>query len=339
MNISWDNITGHKSNIERLKTLCREDMVPHSMLFCGIDGIGKKMAAQAMAATLLCHHPVNGSACGGCPSCKALIAGTHPDFFTVEPEVKKGNGTIVIDLIREMQGKIARVPIMSKARAVIIDDAQTMNDAAANSLLKTIEEPGGQIYFILVTNSIMALLDTIISRCMREEFAGLSPEDISSVLVKQGIPLHQANYLSTFADGSVRQAMLLNDEEGASLQKSAVDFFEACATGELDMERVWSEGKSLGTMGKQDKLKLRQWFGFLAMVLRDQLVLYSGSEVTLYNQTDISRINKLTGQLTHNQLIAILRLVRDYQGRLRYSVEPQLTVESFIIKVKTLLED
>ncbi|MBQ1856132.1 MAG: DNA polymerase III subunit, partial [Anaerovibrio sp.] len=186
MNISWDNITGHKLNIERLKTLCREDMVPHSMLFCGIDGIGKKMAAQAMAATLLCHHPVNGSACGECPSCKALIAGTHPDFFTVEPEIKDGNGTILINLIREMQGKIARVPIMSKVRAVIIDDVQTMNDAAANSLLKTIEEPGGQIYFILVTNSIMALLDTIISRCMREEFAGLSPEDISSVLVKQG---------------------------------------------------------------------------------------------------------------------------------------------------------
>jgi DNA polymerase-3 subunit delta' len=118
-----------------------------------------------------------------------------------------------------------------------------------------------------------------------------------------------------------------------------VDFFEACATGELDMEKVWNEGKSLGTMGKKDKLKLRQWFGFLAMVIRDQLVLYSGSEVTLYNQTDISRINKLTGQLTHNQLIAILKLVREYQGRLRYSVNPQLMVESFIIKVKTLLED
>ncbi|WP_027406064.1 DNA polymerase III subunit delta' [Anaerovibrio sp. RM50] len=336
MNISWSNITGHKQNIERLKTLCREDMVPHSMLFFGIDGIGKMLAAQAMAATLLCHHPVDGNACGECPSCKALIAGTHPDFFTVEPEEK---GIITIGSVREMQGKIARVPIMSKVRAVIIDDAQTMNDAAANSLLKTIEDPGGEIYFILVTNSTMALLETIISRCMREEFAGLSPEDISSVLVKQGVAEQQARYLATFADGSVRQAILLNDEEGTSLQKSAVEFFENCAGHELDMEMVWSQGKSLGALGKKEKDKLKQWFSFLAMVIRDQLVLYSGSEIILYNQTDISRINKLTGQLSQHQLIALLKLVREYQGRLRYSVSPQLMVESFIIKVKTLLED
>ncbi|ORU00893.1 DNA polymerase III delta prime subunit [Anaerovibrio sp. JC8] len=339
MNISWNNITGHKSNIERLTTLCREDMVPHSMLFCGIDGIGKKLAAQAMAATLLCHNPVEGAACGECPSCRALLAGTHPDFFTVEPERKKGNANIVIDSIREMQGKIARVPIMSKVQAVIIDDAQTMNEAAANSLLKTIEEPGGQVYFILVTNSLMALLDTIISRCMREEFAGLSSEDISTVLVQQGVAEYQANYLAAFADGSVRHAMLLNDEEGIALQKSAVEFFEACVNHGLDMEKVWSEGSRLGAMGKENKARLKQWFSFLSMVIRDQLVLYSGSEVSLYNQTDIARINQLAGQLSQNRLIAMLKLVREYQGRLRYNIVPQLMVESFIIKVKDLLED
>ena len=339
MNIYWNNITGHKVNIERLKTLCREDMVPHSMLFSGIDGIGKRLAAQAMAATLLCHSPVEGGACGHCPSCRALLSDTHPDFFTVVPQVKKGTAGIFIDDIREMQGKVARVPILSASRVVIIDDAQTMNDAAANSLLKTIEEPGGQIYFILITNSIMAMLDTIISRCMREDFAGLSPEDISAVLVDQGISRQQANYLAAFADGSVRHAMLLNDEEGLSLQKTAMEFFSACAGRNLDMDMVWRLGTELGEMGKADRDKLRQWFSFLAMAIRDELVVYSGSGVTLYNQQDSFRINELAGQLTGHQLIAMLRLVREYQGRLRYRVSTRLMVESFAIKIKDLLED
>ncbi|MBQ1856104.1 MAG: DNA polymerase III subunit delta' [Anaerovibrio sp.] len=336
MNILWNSIVGHQGNIDRLKLLCRENKVPHAMLFCGIDGIGKKKVAQALAGAILCHNPVHGTACGECPSCKALLADIHPDFFQVLPEVKAGSGVIRIDAIRGMQEKIARLPILSRQRVVIIDDAQTMNEAASNCLLKTIEEPGEEIYFILITNSVMALLDTIISRCTREEFAGLSADVISSVLEQQGISKDKADYLAGFADGSVHQAMLLNDEEGISLQQAAMQFFSACTEKRLDMEAVWNEGKKLGSY---DKGQLKQWFSFYIMLIRDQLVLYSGSQVPLYNQIDIRKINDFTGQLTQLELIRLLKLAREYQGRLRYSVSLRLMMESFIIKVKDLLED
>ena len=310
--------------------------MPHSMLFCGIDGVGKRLVAEAMAAAILCHNHVDGTACGRCPSCQALLAGTHPDFFQVVPDENTSSPIIKIEAIRQMQDKIARLPILSRQRVVIIDDSQTMNEAASNCLLKTIEEPGEQIYFILVTNSVMALLDTIISRCMREEFAGLSSEEITSLLVKRGLSAERADYLAGFADGSVRQAILLNDEEGMSLQQSAMRFFSACVDKRLDMEMVWQEGKNFDGM---DKSQLSQWFSFLIMVLRDELVLYSGSQVKLYNQQDIAKISQFTGRISQSKLTAFLKLAREYQGRLRYRVASRLMMESFVIKVKDLLEE
>ena len=310
--------------------------MPHSMLFCGIDGVGKRLVAEAMTAAILCHNHVDGTACGRCPSCQALLAGTHPDFFQVVPDENASSPIIKIEAIRQMQDKIARLPILSRQRVVIIDDSQTMNEAASNCLLKTIEEPGEQIYFILVTNSVMALLDTIISRCMREEFAGLSSEDIASLLVQKGLSAERANYLASFADGSVRQAILLNDEEGMSLQQSAMRFFSACVDKRLDMEMVWQEGKNFDGI---DTSQLSQWFSFLIMILRDELVLYSGSPVKLYNQQDIAKISKFTGRISQSKLTAFLKLAREYQGRLRYRVASRLMMESFVIKVKDLLEE
>ncbi|MCR5177169.1 MAG: DNA polymerase III subunit delta' [Anaerovibrio sp.] len=336
MNIFWKNIIGHERNIDRLKLLCSEDRVPHSMLFCGIQGIGKRLVAESMAAAILCHNPIAGTACGECPSCKALMADIHPDFFQVQPEVKKGSELIKIEAIREMQEKISRMPVVSKQRVVIIDDAQTMNDAAANCLLKTIEEPGGQIYFILITNSVMAMLTTIISRCMREDFGGLESQDVVKVLVQKGIDDKQASYLAGFADGSVGQGLLLNDEEGSSLHNSAMKFFTACAQSVVDMELAWMLGRELG---EKDKGQLQQWFGFFIMLLRDQLVLYSGSDIILYNQMDMGRLGNLAGGLSQRKLLAILKLAREYQGRLRYSVNNRLLAESFIVRVKDIVED
>ena len=201
MNIFWDNIVGHKHNIDELRLLCSEDMVPHSMLFCGIDGIGKQMVAKAMAAAILCHSPHDGIPCGECASCKALLSDIHPDFFQLVPDETGSSPIIKIETIRDMQDKIARLPILSKQRVVIINDAQTMNEAAANCLLKTIEEPGGQIYFILITNSVMALLDTIISRSsLRANSSTLSQ---SSKGFRQRLTAEMTRFSSTFTPFSL----------------------------------------------------------------------------------------------------------------------------------------
>ena len=99
MNIFFNKVVGHERNIERLRLLCHDDKVPHSLLFSGIDGIGKKIVAEAMAASILCHNPKDGNACGECPSCKALLSDIHPDFFRVVPEETASDFIIKIETL------------------------------------------------------------------------------------------------------------------------------------------------------------------------------------------------------------------------------------------------
>ena len=79
MNMQWNNIVGHKQVITQLCLMQQEDRIPHAMLFCGTDGVGKSLVAEALAAAILCHAPVHNQACGHCKVCQALVAGTHPD--------------------------------------------------------------------------------------------------------------------------------------------------------------------------------------------------------------------------------------------------------------------
>lgn len=88
MNMQWNNIVGHKQVVAQLCLMQQEDRVPHSMLFCGTDGVGKSLVAEAMAAAILCHAPVNNQACGHCKACQALAAGTHPDFSRFSRKAK-----------------------------------------------------------------------------------------------------------------------------------------------------------------------------------------------------------------------------------------------------------
>ena len=237
MNMQWNNIVGHKQVLAQLCLMQQEDRVPHAMLFCGTDGVGKSLVAEAMAAAILCHAPVNNQACGHCKACRALAAGTHPDFFQIQPESEtKAAPAIRIEAVRKLQEEIARIPLLSERRVVIMQEADKMNEAAANCLLKTIEEPSGQIVFILLTSRPSALLDTIISRCMRVEFGILQPEELVAILHQQGIEEPLAGKLASIADGSVSKALAMQDEELLNLQTQAFDLAFAAGQGNVQSQ-------------------------------------------------------------------------------------------------------
>jgi len=129
----------------------------HAYLFIGNEQ--QTLAqAQALAAYILCDE---GQACGHCPSCRKLARGNHPDLFMVEPQ----GLSVKIAQIRQIQKYINLLSYEGRAAVVIIKDAQTMQPAAANSLLKSLEEPPAGVYFILLASSAAAILPTIISRC------------------------------------------------------------------------------------------------------------------------------------------------------------------------------
>ena len=334
MNRQWKDIVGHKELIGRLQAMQMEERIPHAMLFCGAEGVGKTLAAEALAAALLCHEPDHGQCCGRCPACLALKAGTHPDYFLLQPESSgKAAKSIKIEAVRELQAGIARVPLLSRCRAVIIQEAEKMNEAAANCLLKTIEEPEGQAVFILLTSAPAALLDTIISRCMRVEFGILQLDELQEVLCRQGLDRQEAQRLAAVADGSAARAMALREPEVQELHQKA--FHLAERAGRLPVEEMLQLAKDMSGYSRE---QLIQWLGFLAMLYRDLLVLYSGGGLPLYNQPDVQKLSALLARYPQHRLLALLRLVQGYQKRLRSNVNLQLCLEGFLIKLEDLMQ-
>lgn len=184
----------------------------HAYLFAGPEGLGKSEAALAFAAALAC--PTRG--CGVCETCRRVVAGLHPDVDIVSPE----GAVITIDQIREVNSEVVRRPFEASVRVFILLDAHTMMEAAANALLKTLEEPPRHAHFILVTDSPQKLPQTVVSRCQRVPFTPVpSPLLAAHLRDVYGVSEIDALAFARVAHGSPVYARGLASDPGARAQR------------------------------------------------------------------------------------------------------------------------
>lgn len=142
------------------------DRVPHALLLSGAEGIGKLNLALCFANYLLCTGPrIPQFRCGRCDACRLMAAGTHPDLIRVEPA--EAGKPVTIDQIRDLSNTLSLMSQYNRYRIVLFRDADRLNLAAANALLKTLEEPGKDTVLILITARFWDLPATIRSRCQR----------------------------------------------------------------------------------------------------------------------------------------------------------------------------
>ena len=226
------DILGQEKASSYLKQLVRSQKVPGALLFFGPDGVGKRLAALEFAKALNCVDEAarkNGDACGVCANCEAIDKGTNPDVtfvdFTYQArlEVKKDFTSkgyaeelekeitkqqhISVDTIRDVTAKSQQKAVGNGWKVLIIDQAQTMQGAAANALLKFIEEPPAKTVWILITNKRAAMLRTILSRCQPLSFAPLSLENIKDILTKTQADVSNADLCAKYSAGSVSGAL------------------------------------------------------------------------------------------------------------------------------------
>ena len=182
--------------------------VPHALLISGAAGLGKKKLAQLFAKRLLCESAdKNLLACQYCQSCLLFEAGNHPDFYLLQPA--EAGKPIVVDEIRQLNQNLKLLPQYNQNRVVLICLAEELNASAANSFLKTLEEPGQRTIFLLVSNSPSSVMPTIQTRCQRIRIP-LPPIASVTQWLSESQRIENAHSLAAFSGGAPLYALELN---------------------------------------------------------------------------------------------------------------------------------
>lgn len=207
------DVKGQDHIVTTLQNQIKADRIGHAYLFCGTRGTGKTTIAKLFAKTVNCEHPVDGSPCGICESCKRIAAGVSMDV--VEMDAASNNG---VEDVRNIIDAVSYPPSEGRYRVYIIDEVHMLSTNAFNALLKTLEEPPSYCIFILATTEVHKIPITILSRCQRYDFKRISIDTISDRLEElmqkedMDVEPRALRYIAKTADGSMRDALSLLDQ-------------------------------------------------------------------------------------------------------------------------------
>lgn len=262
-------LIGHSPQRTALANLVQEDRLPGSLIFTGPAGTGKKLAALELAKQLLCQSPspCPQGGCGGCRPCSLFESGTHPDLHLMDFGVESAS----TDDLRHTLDRLSLKAFMGTRRVTILNDVDMIPLVGANVILKTLEEPRPDTYFILIASTPSRLPQTIVSRCQKWFFDRLSSQEIQEILKARGASEEEIA-LAPLADGS------LSALEGLSTQQSMLDevlgainaAWRGEATKNMRYAQEWGGDKS----GMRARLAL------LRTSLRQKLFEYSSQTIS-----------------------------------------------------------
>lgn len=228
----------------------------HSYLFVGPKEVGKTQTALEVAKLVNCEA-FNNQPCGQCPSCHKIERGNHPDVMILQPQ----GGSIKIDQIRFLLSRLQLKAFEAKTKVFIIGDVETMTLEAANSLLKTLEEPASHTLMILTTSLEQANLDTIRSRCHVVKFFPSSKERMKKDIE---CPFEFVQLLTVYTDGCLGQARGLLENDFLVRKNQVLDEF---------FKRSFEANSKKGSVEKEDQAEALQ---LLLSMVRDAVLLKTG---------------------------------------------------------------
>ncbi len=319
MNLPW-----HNSLWKQVLRRHQQDSLPHALLLCGPQGMGKALFAQRLSETLLCEKTLEqGQACGHCNSCSLREAGTHPDFLKVQPaEIGKQIG---VDQIRHLIQFYALTTQYGRSKIVIINPAEAMNRNSANSLLKLLEEPPPKTLIMLVSHQPMGLLPTIRSRCQLIDFS--RPErKLTETWLRQhlkssdSIPL-----LLNLSAQAPLAALALVETEALAKRQALFQNLTALPSGKSDpvsIAKAWSEW---------DVRQVLDWmFSWTMDIIRYAL---TGQVQFLVNYDHQEVLQSLARQFNVHALFDLLNLQKEAYQLVngQANIKPQGLLESIAI--------
>lgn len=302
----FEQIAGHQQNKEFLARFLLREERPHALLFYGPEGIGKCLLAKEFARAFLCQGPAEQKRpCDRCESCRLLnfTAGNlaHPDYLYLDPatgeaQEKKKLKIISVSQIRGLLSQAAYGPTLSAHKICLINEADTMNAESANSLLKLLEEPPENWFFILIATSVSQLLPTILSRVIQVRFTPLTEAEARQVLAAKGCSAAEAELLAALADGSPGRGLRFKEAGVVNLRNRALEFMEALPLP-APMTYLIGEEYFADVIPVTDSNESLQYFlSMLTALLRDLLFIRTGLRQHLFNRDVADRLAAIAGR-------------------------------------------
>lgn len=339
---TFDDVVGQDVIVQTLKNAIATNKIAHAYIFSGPRGTGKTSVAKIFSNAVNCEANPSVAPCGKCATCKAIQEEAISDV--IEIDAASNNG---VDEIRELRDKVKYMPSMGKYKVYIIDEVHMLTIQAFNALLKTLEEPPSHVIFILATTEVNKLPLTILSRCQRFDFRGITIKDIvkrlNEIVVEEKIEITDAalNEIARLAEGGMRDAISLLDQ--------AYSF----ADGEITLNDIYdvsgsvSKENLLGILrGILDK-NVSETFQILNDVIEDgkEIVKIIADLISLLRDILIEKnlafdvndknedISSLAKDFSNDRLYFYLEVLNETQNSVRWTSHKRAYLELALIKM------
>ena len=320
--MAFKDISGNLRVKRVLQSSLQKERVPHSLLFYGPDGVGKKAVALVLAKALNCLQKKD-DACEECASCKSINKGNFPDVMDIFTETD----VIKIDQIRLIKQTAFLKPMVGNKRVYIISEAEKMNEDAANSFLKILEEPPSFTQIILVTRNPHLILPTIKSRCQAMSFSPVSREEMEKILMEKGYEKEKAKLISLFVRGNLEKALNLDWEEIQERRNHAWQNFLSLIRKEEISTLVRKYAFSRRKLIREETEELLEFFSSFCRDI--MLIKYNGSPSFLFNPDYEEDMREVEKSLSLTDLQNYLDLMSFTLSGFRRNLNASLLLSSF----------
>ncbi len=313
----------HAEATGQLRQAWAANRLPHAILVHGAEGLGKRSFAAWLACAVLCESSPNAelNCCGQCASCALIKAGSHPDLYWVAPE--EGKQQLSVDQVRETCEKLSKTSFRRGYKVAIIEPAHQMTPGAANSVLKTLEEPSAGSLLVLLTSRPSGLLPTVRSRC--QKLTILRPSTAAAVEWLQqeaGKPISPA--LLEFSGGAPLRALEYADGRFEALDQHMQRSLSDLLTGEADVTQVAAEWEKDALIDRLVWLDL-----WLSSAARQAI---AGSDERVTFPGGHAHLPSLPRTLNISALYSMVDRTRALKAQLaRTALQRELAVESWLI--------
>jgi DNA polymerase III subunit delta' len=330
--MSFAKLLGNERNKEILQRLLQRGRISSTLIFSGPDGVGKRQFALTVAKAANCQRAPRArgfavESCDECAACRRIDAGTYGDVTTIEPDGQ----FIKIAQTRALGEEVYYRPREGRQRFFIIDEADRLREEAANSLLKTLEEPPPTSTIILLTSRPDALLLTVRSRTQRLNFAPLTIAEMEKYLAANyPRPASEIALLARLTEGRIGQATAFDLSVYRQERRVLIEVIELMATGENRLRLI----KAAEYLGKKEREEFERGLDLLNTLLRDLFLLAVDKKGdSVVNIDLVDRLGELSARVGLHRLIQWIGRFNELRSQLKININRQVAMEAALLSL------